>query len=192
MEETIHLIDAGLLVNVPYPSFLGDRRDIDLIIAPEYSAGDMFEVAQKCIYVCLKCELPLIWFWTVLFFRVNHSVITVDKVFWAVFPMQTLHYLWFNSNTDQWKVPHLLMLDLWHGMTFTSSRWHGIPRLHPSDSDSGQRLRSCSQEALPKHRWQNPGGERLAQGLLRVWGKREGAHHCLHAALQQTQHQRFV
>ncbi|XP_051816639.1 cytosolic phospholipase A2 gamma-like [Acanthochromis polyacanthus] len=41
--ETIHLIDAGSLINVPYPSFLGDKRDIDLIIAPEYSAGNMFE-----------------------------------------------------------------------------------------------------------------------------------------------------
>lgn len=53
-KETIHLIDAGLAVNVPYPSFLGDKRDIDLIIAPEYSAGDMFEV-KKCIFVCLNC-----------------------------------------------------------------------------------------------------------------------------------------
>lgn len=43
LKETIYLIDAGFVVNVPYPSFLGDRRDIDLIIAPEYSAGDMFE-----------------------------------------------------------------------------------------------------------------------------------------------------
>ncbi|XP_038548185.1 cytosolic phospholipase A2 gamma-like isoform X2 [Micropterus salmoides] len=41
--ERFHLIDAGLLINVAYPSFLGDKRDIDLIIAPEYSAGDMFE-----------------------------------------------------------------------------------------------------------------------------------------------------
>ncbi|XP_068193120.1 cytosolic phospholipase A2 gamma-like isoform X2 [Antennarius striatus] len=41
--DRIHLIDAGLLVNVGYPSFLGDKRDIDLFIAPEYSAGDMFE-----------------------------------------------------------------------------------------------------------------------------------------------------
>uniref|UniRef100_A0A3P8TWZ9 PLA2c domain-containing protein n=1 Tax=Amphiprion percula TaxID=161767 RepID=A0A3P8TWZ9_AMPPE len=43
IKETFHLIDAGLLINVPYPSFLGDKRDIDLIIAPEYSAGNMFE-----------------------------------------------------------------------------------------------------------------------------------------------------
>ncbi|XP_032394010.1 cytosolic phospholipase A2 gamma isoform X2 [Etheostoma spectabile] len=41
--ERFHLTDAGLLINVGYPSFLGEKRDIDLIIAPEYSAGDMFE-----------------------------------------------------------------------------------------------------------------------------------------------------
>ncbi|XP_041672664.1 cytosolic phospholipase A2 gamma-like [Cheilinus undulatus] len=41
--ESFHLVDGGFLVNVPYPSFLGDRRDIDLLIAPEYSAGKMFE-----------------------------------------------------------------------------------------------------------------------------------------------------
>uniref|UniRef100_A0A8C9ZCX2 PLA2c domain-containing protein n=1 Tax=Sander lucioperca TaxID=283035 RepID=A0A8C9ZCX2_SANLU len=42
--ETFHPIDAGLLINVGYPSFLGEKRYIDLIIAPEYSAGNMFEV----------------------------------------------------------------------------------------------------------------------------------------------------
>ncbi|XP_034567617.1 cytosolic phospholipase A2 gamma-like isoform X2 [Notolabrus celidotus] len=39
----IHLVDAGLLMNVPYPSFLGDKRDIDLFIAPDFSAGELFE-----------------------------------------------------------------------------------------------------------------------------------------------------
>ncbi|XP_036945634.1 cytosolic phospholipase A2 gamma-like isoform X1 [Acanthopagrus latus] len=43
LKETFHLLDAGLLINVAYPSFLGDKRDIDLLIAPEYSAGNMFE-----------------------------------------------------------------------------------------------------------------------------------------------------
>ncbi|XP_041813443.1 cytosolic phospholipase A2 gamma-like isoform X1 [Chelmon rostratus] len=43
LKERFHLIDAGLLINVAYPSFLGDKRDIDLIIAPEYSAGNIFE-----------------------------------------------------------------------------------------------------------------------------------------------------
>lgn len=33
------------MMNVPYPPVLGDKRDIDLIIAPEYSAGDLFEVS---------------------------------------------------------------------------------------------------------------------------------------------------
>ncbi|XP_049426799.1 cytosolic phospholipase A2 gamma-like isoform X4 [Epinephelus fuscoguttatus] len=42
-EERFHLVDAGLLINVAYPPFLGDKRDIDLIVAPEYSAGNMFE-----------------------------------------------------------------------------------------------------------------------------------------------------
>ncbi|XP_070703496.1 cytosolic phospholipase A2 gamma-like [Pempheris klunzingeri] len=42
-KESFHLVDAGLLINVAYPSFLGDKRDIDLIIAPEYSAGNIFE-----------------------------------------------------------------------------------------------------------------------------------------------------
>ncbi|KAM6965854.1 cytosolic phospholipase A2 gamma-like [Tautogolabrus adspersus] len=37
-EESFHLMDAGLLSNVPYQSFLGDKRDIDLIIALDYSA----------------------------------------------------------------------------------------------------------------------------------------------------------
>ncbi|CAJ1076655.1 cytosolic phospholipase A2 zeta-like isoform X2 [Xyrichtys novacula] len=41
--ETLNLVDAGLFNNIPYPSFLGEKRDIDLIIALEYSAGDMFE-----------------------------------------------------------------------------------------------------------------------------------------------------
>uniref|UniRef100_A0A8C5DJ79 PLA2c domain-containing protein n=1 Tax=Gouania willdenowi TaxID=441366 RepID=A0A8C5DJ79_GOUWI len=41
--DKMYLVDAGLLINVGYPPFLGDKRDIDLIIAPEYSAGNMFE-----------------------------------------------------------------------------------------------------------------------------------------------------
>ncbi|XP_054891634.1 LOW QUALITY PROTEIN: cytosolic phospholipase A2 gamma-like [Poeciliopsis prolifica] len=42
-KEEFHLIDGGLLINMAYPSFLGEKRDIDLIIAPESSAGIMFE-----------------------------------------------------------------------------------------------------------------------------------------------------
>ncbi|XP_073350157.1 cytosolic phospholipase A2 gamma-like [Pagrus major] len=43
LKETFHLIDAGLMVNTAYPSFLGDKRDIDLIIAPDFSSGSMFQ-----------------------------------------------------------------------------------------------------------------------------------------------------
>ncbi|XP_068580946.1 cytosolic phospholipase A2 gamma-like isoform X2 [Cebidichthys violaceus] len=46
-QESFHLVDAGLLINVAYPPFLGEKRDIDLIIAPEYSAGNMFEVERR-------------------------------------------------------------------------------------------------------------------------------------------------
>ncbi|XP_069381341.1 cytosolic phospholipase A2 gamma-like [Paralichthys olivaceus] len=42
-KEQFHLVDAGLLVNVAYPPFLGEKRDIDLIIVLENSAGTMFE-----------------------------------------------------------------------------------------------------------------------------------------------------
>ncbi|TNN32441.1 Cytosolic phospholipase A2 gamma [Liparis tanakae] len=42
-QERFHLVDAGLLLNVAYPPFLGEKRDIDLIVAPEYSAGNVFE-----------------------------------------------------------------------------------------------------------------------------------------------------
>ncbi|KAE8283585.1 hypothetical protein D5F01_LYC18988 [Larimichthys crocea] len=43
MKERFCLMDAGLWINAPYLAFLGDKRDIDLTIAPDYSAGNMFE-----------------------------------------------------------------------------------------------------------------------------------------------------
>lgn len=64
------------------------------------------------------------------------------------------------------------------------------PSASCTDPDSCQRLRSCLEEAVPRDRRQNPGGQRLAEGLLRVRGKREGAHDRFHAALQQKQQQR--
>lgn len=164
LKETINLIDAGFVVNVPYPSFLGDRRDIDLIIAPENSAGEMFEVAQKCIYVCLRCGTPLIRFWTILL-TVNRPVTTTDLTAWLRHSEQSFFHANFTLSLIEFKHgPMKAFLPApvgyrWHRMTFTSSC---IPHLHPSDSDSGQRLRSCSQEAFPGGRWKNPGGERLA------------------------------
>ncbi|XP_029912974.1 cytosolic phospholipase A2 gamma-like [Myripristis murdjan] len=57
-QETFHLIDAGLLINVGYPSFLGDKRDIDLIIAPEYSAGNIFETVTLARDYAAKVNKP--------------------------------------------------------------------------------------------------------------------------------------
>uniref|UniRef100_UPI003AAF5010 cytosolic phospholipase A2 gamma-like n=1 Tax=Centroberyx gerrardi TaxID=166262 RepID=UPI003AAF5010 len=42
-KEQIQLIDAGVMINLPFPPLLGHKRDVDLIIALEYSAGNMFE-----------------------------------------------------------------------------------------------------------------------------------------------------
>ncbi|KAK7938598.1 hypothetical protein WMY93_001924 [Mugilogobius chulae] len=47
-----------LLVNVAYPSFLGSKRDIDLIIAPEYSAGDMFETLTLARAYAAEVQKP--------------------------------------------------------------------------------------------------------------------------------------
>ena len=44
VNEQMHLIDAGLYLNSPYPSVLGKARDIDLIISFDFSDGDPFEV----------------------------------------------------------------------------------------------------------------------------------------------------
>ncbi|XP_048104986.1 cytosolic phospholipase A2 gamma-like [Alosa alosa] len=41
-EEQMHLIDAGLYLNSPYPSALREGRCIDLIISFDFSAGDPF------------------------------------------------------------------------------------------------------------------------------------------------------
>ncbi|XP_042249029.1 cytosolic phospholipase A2 gamma-like isoform X1 [Thunnus maccoyii] len=57
-EERFHLVDAGLLINVAYPSFLGDKRDIDLIIAPEYSAGNIFETLTLARDYAAKVKKP--------------------------------------------------------------------------------------------------------------------------------------
>lgn len=43
-EEISYLIDAGLWTNVPYPPFLGGKRGIDLIIASDFSGGEIFSV----------------------------------------------------------------------------------------------------------------------------------------------------
>ncbi|XP_038565778.1 cytosolic phospholipase A2 gamma-like [Micropterus salmoides] len=43
LKENLQLIDAVVMLNVPYPPFLGDKRDVDLIIAPDYGGDDTFK-----------------------------------------------------------------------------------------------------------------------------------------------------
>ncbi|XP_051245181.1 cytosolic phospholipase A2 zeta-like [Dicentrarchus labrax] len=43
LKEHIELIDAGLMLNMPYPPFLGEKRDVDLLIALESGADDIFK-----------------------------------------------------------------------------------------------------------------------------------------------------
>uniref|UniRef100_UPI0037E860AB cytosolic phospholipase A2 gamma-like n=1 Tax=Semicossyphus pulcher TaxID=241346 RepID=UPI0037E860AB len=57
-KEKLHLVDAGLLMNVPYPPFLGDKRDIDLIIAPDYSAGEIFKTLTLARDYAAKVKKP--------------------------------------------------------------------------------------------------------------------------------------
>ncbi|XP_036945872.1 cytosolic phospholipase A2 gamma-like isoform X2 [Acanthopagrus latus] len=39
----LQLIDAGVMLNTPYPPFLGEKRDVDLLISLDYGAGKTFQ-----------------------------------------------------------------------------------------------------------------------------------------------------
>ncbi|XP_075942749.1 cytosolic phospholipase A2 gamma-like [Anarhichas minor] len=44
LKEHLQLIDAGLMLNMPFPPFLGEKRDADLLIALDYGADDAFKI----------------------------------------------------------------------------------------------------------------------------------------------------
>lgn len=48
LEEHLHLIDTGMMLNMPFPPFLGEKRDVDLFIALDYGADDAFKVRHVC------------------------------------------------------------------------------------------------------------------------------------------------
>ncbi|XP_067089624.1 cytosolic phospholipase A2 gamma-like isoform X1 [Osmerus mordax] len=56
--ETLQLIDAGLMINAPYPSFLGPKRGVDLMIVLEYSAGNIFETLEFAQNYSRKMNKP--------------------------------------------------------------------------------------------------------------------------------------
>ncbi|XP_046893801.1 cytosolic phospholipase A2 gamma-like [Hypomesus transpacificus] len=65
--KTLQLIDAGLMINAPYPSFLGPKRGVDLMIVLEYSGGNIFETLELAQNYSRKMNKP--------FPQFNHSVL---------------------------------------------------------------------------------------------------------------------
>ncbi|XP_073696290.1 cytosolic phospholipase A2 gamma-like [Garra rufa] len=57
-KETRDFIDAGLLINSPYFSVLRKERDIDLIIALDFSDGDPFTTVRETAKTCKKLNIP--------------------------------------------------------------------------------------------------------------------------------------
>uniref|UniRef100_A0A4W5LD03 PLA2c domain-containing protein n=1 Tax=Hucho hucho TaxID=62062 RepID=A0A4W5LD03_9TELE len=57
-KEKIHLVDAGLKINSPYPTILRTERDVDLIISLDFSAGDPFETVFSAKEYACQQKLP--------------------------------------------------------------------------------------------------------------------------------------
>ncbi|XP_071022860.1 cytosolic phospholipase A2 gamma-like [Oncorhynchus clarkii lewisi] len=57
-KEKIHLVDAGLKINSPYPPVLRTSRDVDLIISLDFSEGDPFETVFSAKKYALQQKLP--------------------------------------------------------------------------------------------------------------------------------------
>uniref|UniRef100_A0A8C5AR40 Cytosolic phospholipase A2 gamma-like n=1 Tax=Gadus morhua TaxID=8049 RepID=A0A8C5AR40_GADMO len=68
--RVLNLIDAGISINLPYESFLGKKRDVDLLIAPEFSAGEMFETLTLARDYAAAVGKP---------FPVIHEQVLLDK-----------------------------------------------------------------------------------------------------------------
>uniref|UniRef100_A0AAZ3SUC7 PLA2c domain-containing protein n=1 Tax=Oncorhynchus tshawytscha TaxID=74940 RepID=A0AAZ3SUC7_ONCTS len=57
-KEKIHLVDAGLKLNSPYPPVLRTSRKVDLIISLDFSEGDPFETVFNAKKYALQQKLP--------------------------------------------------------------------------------------------------------------------------------------
>ncbi|KAK6291953.1 hypothetical protein J4Q44_G00377380 [Coregonus suidteri] len=57
-KEKIHLVDAGLKINSPYPPILRTSRKVDLIISLDFSAGDPFQTVRSAKTYALLLEVP--------------------------------------------------------------------------------------------------------------------------------------
>jgi phospholipase A2 len=45
--KLLHLVDAGLAINSPYPLLLPPAWEVQLILSFDFSDGDPFEVTEK-------------------------------------------------------------------------------------------------------------------------------------------------
>uniref|UniRef100_A0A673WXS5 PLA2c domain-containing protein n=1 Tax=Salmo trutta TaxID=8032 RepID=A0A673WXS5_SALTR len=54
----IHLVDAGLKINSPYPPVLRTSREVDLIISLDFSEGDPFETVFSAKQYADELKLP--------------------------------------------------------------------------------------------------------------------------------------
>ncbi|XP_077323539.1 cytosolic phospholipase A2 gamma-like [Lithobates pipiens] len=57
-KELIHLIDAGLEINTPYPLVLPPHRKVDLILSFDFSAGDPFGTVKRTADYCKDHGIP--------------------------------------------------------------------------------------------------------------------------------------
>ncbi|XP_073468150.1 cytosolic phospholipase A2 gamma-like isoform X2 [Aquarana catesbeiana] len=57
-KKHIHLIDAGLEINTPYPLVLRPHRKVDLILSFDFSQGDPFETVKETVKYCKAHHIP--------------------------------------------------------------------------------------------------------------------------------------
>ncbi|XP_077323521.1 cytosolic phospholipase A2 gamma-like [Lithobates pipiens] len=57
-KKHIHLIDAGLEINTPYPLMLRPHRKVDLILSFDFSAGDPFKTVNETVKYCKAHHIP--------------------------------------------------------------------------------------------------------------------------------------
>ncbi|XP_073468163.1 cytosolic phospholipase A2 gamma-like [Aquarana catesbeiana] len=57
-KKYIHLIDAGLEINTPYPLVLRPHRKVDLILSFDFSQGGPFETVKKTAEYCKEHKIP--------------------------------------------------------------------------------------------------------------------------------------
>ncbi|XP_070836744.1 cytosolic phospholipase A2 gamma-like [Chaetodon trifascialis] len=58
LQEHLQLIDAAVILNMPYPPFLGEKRDLDLLIALDYGAHDAFKTLLLARDYAAKVKKP--------------------------------------------------------------------------------------------------------------------------------------